>query len=175
MPPKLKQNHLVYQTLGWIFLALVFMAVVSLVYYMQVSNQPPPNPVLHRAEASNIYTNEQYGFELSVPKDWVVDTLSYKDTICFMSPATMQKVLDPGYTGICGDLVFESKSYIAQAKTGTVKGTSINGNEFTYFDSEVASYKLANYEIKRGTRTYNFYTDPGSGAEQLLSTLKFTR
>jgi hypothetical protein len=68
----IQKNHIVYQVLGWIFLGLVFAAVVSGVYYQQMKNLPVDSPIVHQDPYAGwkVYKDEKHGFEFKYPGDW---------------------------------------------------------------------------------------------------------
>jgi hypothetical protein len=66
-----------YRVLGFVYLVLVFAAIISIVYYFQVVGTPiNTDPVVHRDPTENwkTYPNVKYGFELKYPTDWKFST-----------------------------------------------------------------------------------------------------
>lgn len=50
------KNYWIYQFLGWLFLALIFAAVVSIVYYQQMKSLPVGTAVIHKNTNISSYT-----------------------------------------------------------------------------------------------------------------------
>lgn len=61
-----------FKLLGYIFIILAGLAIVSGLYYWQVTRLEFPEPVKHQNEAANwkTYTNTKYGFEFRYPSSW---------------------------------------------------------------------------------------------------------
>lgn len=156
----------------------IFTIAASWSHYYSVSKTPTDLPISsHHEKAAGLvrretvpYKNEKYLFELLLPVDWRVDELTYPGSICFLSPSLNEAIRDRNYEGLCGDLVFSTRSYQNSQKDEAV--VSWNGVNFTRYMGG-AAYETINYSADKDGRIYNFETN-GREAEKILSTFRFS-
>ncbi len=72
-PPKTNwfSNH---HLLGYVFLILVTAAILSVIYYWQISEQNPVEIPQHQKSEVQTYTNSDYGFEVKYDKQYILST-----------------------------------------------------------------------------------------------------
>lgn len=138
------------------------------------------------------YTNAEYGFEIQLPKDWVIakeDKMNH--FIVFASEEkvkNVQKIREACNTNpdsaYCienqPDLVFSSYAYGSTSIdkiNKPIKTESINGKVFHIGASDDTHHSMG-YEFYGADRSYNFYTFGATSFNNLrtiLSTFKLTK
>ncbi|OGE83177.1 MAG: hypothetical protein A3B10_01555 [Candidatus Doudnabacteria bacterium RIFCSPLOWO2_01_FULL_44_21] len=63
-----------YKILGFAFLIVALAAVISLIYYVEVSNQKPLEPLNHKRLEVRTYTNDLFGFEVKYDRAYALST-----------------------------------------------------------------------------------------------------
>jgi hypothetical protein len=167
-----------HMILGYVFLALVGVGIVSAVYYLEKPKQsdindsfvviaPPPSPIT----TENLYVSTKYGFQVQLEPGWTADERE-ANFIFFRSPE-YQPCPDRCVPAPYKFVNFES--YLPDKPT--TKPNSQKTFNGVVFDQYLRAGNETLYVTTKNNIVYMFSTtDPGSVAvlEQLLSTFRFT-
>lgn len=181
-----------------IVLIVVIVAIVAVGgYFVFVKKSEPiaQQQPISKNETVNwkTYTNSHYGFELALPASWKAEDIVNRvdggqDYTAFSSSETQQKTIaenerckapncDSEYSAYDFIFMYQSKSGVGGADTGTVKKEQIGTTVFTrYVISGMSTFDV--YEVVYNGHIFSFSTSDNKTAKdylhQILSTFKFT-
>lgn len=133
------------------------------------------------------YRNDEYGFEINTPADWVIEKLPYDNRICFKSSERIEFIEENKRncsgvgSGTClselnsCDIYFSDESSLAYASEETMNEETLNGVSFSTFN-ELGMVDLFTYETTNNESVYNFTlasSEPKDEYARILSTFKF--
>ncbi len=141
------------KTLGIIFLVVLFAAVVSVIYYWQVANQPALTMPSNDEPQKVTYNNQQYNFEVKYYKTFPLDTSGIQTNYFDKSGVTLASISIP--RGRYDTTNFSSAQVTFASKPNTTE------SDCQTYTSGVGSKKLAKTAVlDAGT----FYMDEMVGA-----------
>jgi hypothetical protein len=181
------QGAVKYQVLGWLFLLLIFLCVVSVVYYLEAKEKSGVYlPQMYSARTINDstinkYTSKDYGFRLFYPKDFVVKEIS-PSNLTVVKNGTFDANEEIGISVSENQNNLTAAKWVSKYKQKSVgskiENVDLDGVQGVKF-TEKGTPVYVSYYFSHANLIYRFYvtkdTALGDVLDEIFTSFKFTK